>query len=119
MKNKDYVKENKVDEILEVVSDVGYCYLCSVIGCRKYCKEHPELNCKETMLKWTEEENKDDLFPIGTIVEYEEDSYLPKTCLGYYNGNAGNNTHLICNYKENIGKSGIGHICDVSKFKVV
>lgn len=117
MKNRDYIKEKKIDDVFITVAELGHCALCDMLGIREYCNKHDEMDCKETILNWMEEEHN--ILPIGTIVEYEEDSYLPKMRLGYYNGCAGNGNHWICSYKENIGKPGKGRVYDITKFKVV
>ena len=118
MKNRDYIKEKKIDDVLITVAELGHCALCDMLGIREYCNKKPNMDCKETILRWMEE-NHGDIFPLGTIVEYETGNIFPTKCLGYYNGYIGENLHKICTYKKNVGKPEAGSSIPTDKIKKI
>lgn len=125
MINKEYVLKNHSDELLNMVHEYGLCSYCENIGCKDFCQRTPLINsCKETFEKWLSMEHVEELFPIGTVVEFNVCcSSFGKTSstkrLGYYNGCAGDNQHCVCIYKENIGKSNVGLILNAEDIKKV
>ena len=107
MKNRDYVKENKIEDVLITVAELGHCALCDKLGIREYCNKHDEMDCKETILNWMKEEHP--LYPIGAILEVKSD-YIGNSnnrIVGYYAGNYNNQPRLVGN-SVNIGKPSIG-----------
>lgn len=102
MKNRDYVKENKIEDVLITVAELGHCALCDKLGIREYCNKHDETDCKETILNWMEEEHF--LYPLGTILEVKSDY---NRIIGYYAGNYNNQLRLVGN-SVNIGEPSTG-----------
>lgn len=105
MKNREYIIQNHLDDIIDSLTELGSCVLCGKIGCVEYCKsKNAPYSCEETFEAWLNMEHTDPLiYPIGTIVEVKTADN--KTLLGYYNGTDNNGNHYICSYKENIGKT--------------
>lgn len=107
MKNRDYVKENKIEDVLITVAELGHCALCDKLGIREYCNKHDEMDCKETILNWMKEEHN--IYPIGTILEIK-DEYIGRSdnkITGYYAGTYRNTYRLVTN-SSNIHKPEIG-----------
>lgn len=121
MTNKEYVLKNHIDELLNLVQEYGICSYCETIGCKDFCKRTPAINsCKETFEKWLSMEHKEELFPIGTIVEFDtHSSMIGSSRLGYYNGCDTDNIHRICIYKENIGRPHLGFMVNAEDIKKV
>jgi len=109
MKNRDYIKENKVEDILITVAELGHCALCDELGIRSYCNKHDEMDCKETILKWMEEEHN--LYPLGTVLEIKGGRTLTgeinNKITGYYAGLYRNKNRIVIN-SVNINKPEIG-----------
>ena len=120
MKNRDYILKEKKETLVNAVILCDCCNICKELGCKDYCEKHPEYNsCEKTVKAWLDEEHVDDLFSLGTIVEYETGITTPTKCLGYYNGYVGANLHRICTYKDNVGKPEMGCPILTSKIKKI
>lgn len=52
MTNKEYVAQNHVDDLIDLVADYGDCPFCRKVGCEKFCEQEKHLSCEETIKAW-------------------------------------------------------------------